>query len=71
MQAKRENIIRKIDFISICTESSTKLTAGFGSIIGDLWDFGGLSVAVRFPFSLFRFPKGYRTLAEGVLGYKH
>ena len=46
MQAKRENIIRKIDFISICTESSTKLPAGFGSIIGDLWEIYGLSVAL-------------------------
>ena len=45
MQAKRENIIRKIDFISICTESSTKFPAGFGSIIGDLWEIYGLSVA--------------------------
>ena len=31
MQAKRENIIRKIDFISICTESSIKFPAGYAT----------------------------------------
>jgi len=55
MQAKRENIIRKIDFISICTESSTKFPAGFGSIIGDLWDIYGQLVAIRFLVFSFRF----------------
>ena len=55
MQGKRENIIRKIDFISICTESSTKFPVGFGSIIGDLWEIYGLSVAIRFLFFSFRF----------------
>ena len=55
MQAKRENIIRKIDFTSICTESSTKFPAGFGSIIGDMWEIYGLSVAIRFLVFSFRF----------------
>ena len=40
---------RRQDFsLAFCvnTESFIKFPVGFGSIIGDLWDFGGLSVAL-------------------------
>ena len=60
MQAKRENIIRKIDFISICTESSTKFPAGYATISRPLWHIYGLVVphlwllVFRFHLSVFR-----------------